>query len=109
MSFQLASYLETRIKSPIDQKQVVTLFADGVRALEKSRTLNGQEKKQLLLETIVSLIKKSDQSEYNKSVMLLLINSMGSVLVDQLVELGNDTHTFIKRHKCWKWWKCYHQ
>lgn len=96
-SLDLRHFLETRFQKPYTKEKIVSLFAVGVIYLAKVNDLPNEEKKPLLLNTIRDLIEMTDLDQYQKDLLKDIVDSIGDMLIEQLIILGKDAVTFIKK------------
>ena len=96
----LKSYLKLKFQKPYDRQLIIRLLSDGVLFLARLKNMTGEDKKKLLLDTIKELIDGSDLPSYDKQTLTDIIDLMGSQFIEELVKLGKDMVSFVKRKCC---------
>lgn len=100
MAEDLEKFLSHKLTKPINMEKIIQLISDGVVFLAKIKSIPNEEKKPLLLNTIKELLDKSDIPNYQKIMLIALVDDVGSSVIEQLIILGKDTISFIKRKCC---------
>ena len=94
-----------KVQKPFTKAKILILIASGIRFAEQFKNMPGLQKKDLVLHAIRDVINDSNNLEADEKMLLLeLLDSLGDVAIDTLVEFGRDTVTFVKKGclKCFK-------
>jgi len=97
----LRNYLLLRFQKPYTAPKIITLIASGVTFLAKVKTVDGPEKKQLVLQAIRDVITQVNLDDETKNELLLVVDTFGDNAIEELVKLGKDMYTFAQE-KCKK-------
>lgn len=98
----LKHYLQLKFQKPYTPERIVSLVTAGVVYLARLRTLEGPEKKALLLKVVREIIEGSELEDYRKDMLLDIIDTVGDSMIESLVLLGKDMVAFAKSNcRCW--------
>lgn len=96
----LKKYITLCFQKPYTTTKIIALIANGVRYSAQFKAISGSEKKSLVLSVIRDVIMESDINEYERSDLILVVDTLGDVAIDELVAFGKDMVTFMNRKCC---------
>lgn len=103
---ELTKFLKLKLQKPISKAKIFVLVASGIKFAEQFKLMSGLQKKDLVLRAIRDVINSSDNLDADeKDLMLELLDSLGDIAIDTLIDFGRDTVTFVKKN-CLKCFKC---
>lgn len=93
----MVHYMKIKLQRPFTAPKIVMLIASGVKFLAKVKSLDGPEKKDLVLHALRETVNRSSYiKDDEKAEIIMLIDTVGDGLIDQLVVFARDGATFIK-------------
>jgi hypothetical protein len=95
----LKHFLNIKFQKPYTRDKVVSLIASGVYYLAKVHSVPNEEKKVLLLNTLKEVIGETDLDDYEKNMLVNLVDMIGDSVIENLLVFGKDAKTFLK-NKC---------
>lgn len=101
----LKSYLTLKLQKPFNRSNIVSLVATGIRFADKFGYLTEDEIRDMVLSAIRDVVKSTNNiDDQDKQLILDLVDLLGSGIVDQLIDFGRDTTTFLRNNvfKCCK-------
>ena len=101
MRDRLVVLMSTKIKKPFNASKVFHLISSGVDFLRDAAQLTEDEKRDLVIDAVKEAVTLSDKlSNDQKDKVLLIVDSFGDAVAEQVVELAEDLQTFaIKQAK----------
>src|SRR3989344_2921458 len=79
----LRNYLLLRFQKPYTAPKIITLIASGVTFLAKVKTVDGPEKKQLVLQAIRDVITQVNLDDETKNELLLVVDTFGDNAIEE--------------------------
>lgn len=103
---EMVQFLKIKLQKPFNAAKIVMLIAHGIKFLAEVKTLTGPEKKDLVLHALRQCVLESTYiGDSEKPEIIMVIDLLGSSLVDTLVEFALDAYTFMRK-KVRKSWCC---
>ena len=99
---EIEQFMKLNFHTPTD---VVKLVASGIRYAARYSHLTGQQKKELVIRSVINIIKSSDLATEDKQNLQALAEIVADPIVDSLVDFGKDTVLFVKS-KLSQLWAC---
>lgn len=100
---QLKSYLELKLQKPFNKTKIALLIANGIKFAAKAQNLSEEQVKDLVLKAVYDVISDTDKiNQEDKQQILVLVDLIGSDVLDKLIEFAKDMTTFLKTNvfKC---------
>jgi hypothetical protein len=105
---ELVEFLTIKIQPPINAGKIFFIVGEGLKFLSQLKTMNDDEKKELILHAAKEAIQNSFKiNNDDKTQYIALIDIFGSTLTDQLLELGKDMFSLVQKgyNKTKNWFK----
>jgi len=102
---QLKAYLELKLQKPFNKTKVALLIANGVKFAAKAQGFSEEQVKDLVLRAVHDVVSASDKIDAtDKEQILILVDLIGSDIIDKLIDFARDGVTFLKTNvfKCCK-------
>jgi len=94
----MVQYMKLKIQRPFTASKIIMLVANGIKFLGKVKTLSGSQKKDLVLHALREVIQRSSYiQDYEKPGLIILVDTFGDSLTDNLVEFAENAYAFAKK------------